>query len=191
MSYYSQYEKPISVNEHLISQIVETKVENFLQRQNEYGSTYCDKHFNHEKFVAQILYEIKEPGFEVRWCMGGRHGHYSGDFVSVSTEPEMDMENLDKFLLQHYPNIGFLQYKVITHKINKTTDGEGDFYGGHVDYGVKSLTYEALGDSLVEFGFLPEGKKINKEEVEQFIKQQYNQDWFNEKFPTKTKKLKK
>lgn len=192
MSYYNRQEKSISINENLVSQLIVIKIEDFLKQQHDNGTNYRDKYFTYDRFISQILENIKEPGFEVRWSMGGKHGHYSGDFVSVSAEPEMDMEDLDKFLLQHYPNIGFLQYKVITHKIDKTTDSAGDYYGGHVDYGVKSLTYEALGDSLVEFGYLLPGKKLNKEEIEDFIKKTYSQDWFKEQFPTKTeaKKLK-
>lgn len=132
---------------------------------------------SYEQFIYTSEHNLKRGQFEAQWSLGGTSCGYSGNTYTVSAEVETPMDDLDEFLIEKYPTIGFLQYKMIERKIERTTDDRGDYYGGSVSYGRKTLTYTALSETLVKYKLASDEGAVVTDLVK-FMKEKYSKEWF-------------
>jgi hypothetical protein len=116
----------VAINEYLIDKIMTPQVEALKE------SYYLPKY---DQFIKQLEGCMKKDGFSVTWSMGGTYGSYTGSIHETSGELEPPFSALDEFLLENFPNMGFLQYKYLEGKIQRYTDDERDYYGGSVTHG--------------------------------------------------------
>lgn len=132
---------------------------------------------SYEQFIYTSEHNLKRGQFEAEWSLGGTSCGYGGNTYTVSAEVETPMDDLDEFLIEKYPTIGFLQYKMIERKIARTTDDKGDYYGGTVSYGRKTLTYSDLSDTLVKYKLASDEGAVVTDLVT-FMKEKYSKEWF-------------
>ena len=84
--------------------------------------------------------DLKKPGV---W--GGTSGSCFSDSLStISPEIEPELKTLDEFFIEFYPQISFMQYKVISSFIDKDTFSDHDYYGGSTTHGKKQLTIQFI-----------------------------------------------
>lgn len=127
---------------------------------------------------------MAQNGFEASWSLGGTSGNCYDDKLShVSADPEGELDSLDDFLMEYYPNTSFLQYKIITRAINRKVQSHSDYYGGSTETAVKSLSYTDLDAAMVK------GKVLSSEDrmvdFDELVKQKAY-----EYMPEKTKEIK-
>lgn len=94
----------------------------------------------------------------VEWCVGGVTGGSCWDtgegpdpHHSVSSEPEPAFEYLDTILESMYPEITFLQYRILERKCVSTKDRhQSEYYGNYYEYRQKILDLRKLHEFLSE-----------------------------------------
>jgi hypothetical protein len=132
----------------------------------------------YEQFIYSMEHNLKRGQFEAEWSLGGTANGWGGHSHTVGAEVETALDGLDEFLIEKYPTIGFLQYKMIERKIERTTDNKGDYYGGSVTYGRKSLSYTDLSDTLVKYKLASnEGPVVT--DLSKLLREKYSPEWFS------------
>lgn len=174
--YYHNSQKNVSISQNFVDKILEDFIP-FYQQNNSY-----DTDLTHAQFIEQLVQRFSQPGFKVTWNMGGTWADYNGKMGSVSPDTEPEMNELDNFLIKHYPNMGIMHYRMIANAIEKTTEREGDFYGGSTTNGIKFLSYEKLNNLLVEHNYEQYSSILNHNTLTKYLEEKYNIDWFCENF---------
>jgi hypothetical protein len=95
------------------------------------------------------------------WTTGGRTGggwdrdNDEDTYHPRKSEPEPEMGELDKILELFYPNINFLQYKVLVKElITVSEEYSSDYYGNDEYYSRKKLSLKGLYEYLVDKGWV-------------------------------------
>jgi hypothetical protein len=91
------------------------------------------------------------------WSLGGTVGNCWNDHQSrVSSEPQpTSFFQFDDLLESVCPNINFLQYKKLYNNcVTTNTSGEGDYYGGYVEYAYFQYDIRNLYNQLIDMGFI-------------------------------------
>lgn len=189
---YSKNSAPYVINEEVGKALVDFLVSEYLQENESYYYTP-----NYDSFIKLTEdYGIKTGKFEVDWSLGGTYGHYSGSIETASPDLEQELDKLDSFLMHSYPQVTFLQYKMIGKKIKRDTHQDSDYYGGRTTRATKTLYYSDLADALVAIKIVSNKDTVDSNDLVKYLKETYTLDWFNEKFPeakpkTKSKAKKK
>ena len=162
------------VEETLISNLIEFFEKKWLSYQS---SSYFSESKEQASIsiVASIDHHIKK-GFEISWCMGGTINQ-DGDSRPVFPEIEPDLPFLDDFLMEYYPHISFMQYKVITRQIECKTKTDGDNYGGSTQDATKSLSLFDLSNSMVKSGIIAQPHLVPFSEMQDKIYNQHTPEY--------------
>lgn len=165
----SWYQKP----EIRVAQEVADHLVDFYMSQN---TPYRGQSYS--QFIYAAEHNLKKGMFEASWSLGGTSHGWGGHTHTVGAEAEAALDDLDEFLIENYPTIGFLQYKMIERKIERTSDDKSDYYGGSVTYGRKSLSYTDLSEVLVKYKLASgEGEVVT--DLLQVLKEKYSPEWFD------------
>lgn len=119
-----------------------------------------------EEYVHSMPYKFGVKGhyiprttLKIEWSTGG----YEGGNCWDDTEPryysngdcEPEFSDLDNILGKVCPQIGFLQYKALCKEvITYNTRSESEYYGNSTDYSSKSISVNALYNTLVSKGLV-------------------------------------
>lgn len=180
------------LNEFFFTHLLNDFIEDY-QASIEHNSKHYLGQISYEHFLNFITAKMLAPYYKTTWCLGGSYGDYNGGISSASPEVETDLEGLDSFLIKHYPNVSFMQYKMIEKKIEKKNEYESDYYGGSITNGCKQLSFTDFSNILVSLGLIPVGKLIDNHSYIYYIKECFPIEKFEEKFPvavTNSEKLK-
>lgn len=91
------------------------------------------------------------------WCLGGTSGNCWGDEKSIiSSDPQpISFTEFDNLLEKICPAIGFLQYKKLYNEtVTTEIKGDGDYYGGYVEYANYICNLSKLNEMLIEMGLI-------------------------------------
>lgn len=179
---YKNYEPEIKINEFVAQKMLADIVSNIQNSPSHFS--------NYKSFIETIHDQIslEKPYFQASWSLGGTWCDYTGRTGRVSPETPVELVVLDDFLMKHYPQTSFMQYKTISNNIQNISTSEGDYYGGSVDIAIKRITYEDLSDVLVQVGLEKPGQVLNRKQFEDFVTENYSTEWFEESFPKSAKK---
>lgn len=167
---------------HQLPEDFAKRLGNFLINQYLEDYSPSEKQSELANVHAKIDHALARNSFETSWSLGGISNSYSGRSHNVSAEPEAELNELDDFLLENYPNIGFLQYKKILQKMERSTDSNSDCYGGSTTTGIKKMNFSDLAQSLGKLNLIPEGLIMRGDEVADYFKKEvYNQEWLDQK----------
>lgn len=186
---HSKNSQSYTINEEVGYALVDFLVSDYLEKNESYYHLP-----NYNSFIQLVDdYGIKVGKFEVDWSLGGTYGHYSGNIETASPDIEQELDQLDAFLMHSYPQIGFLQYKMISKQIKRDTFQDSDYYGGRTTRATKTLFYTDLANALVAIKIVAQKDTIESYDMSKYLKERYSIEWFNEKFPpvkptTKAKK---
>lgn len=123
-----------------------------------YNKTYKDA----EHFFDRTL----KDGFSASWSLGGTWGNCWGGKGTSSPDVEPEMTQLDDFLIKNFPQVSYMQYKIIARKIDTQTHGNHDYYGGSTQEATKTLSFNDLHDALLEAKVVPDtDSKVNFTEL--------------------------
>lgn len=114
-----------------------------------------------------------EKGFETSWSLGGTSNNCWGDSSLVSPEIEPELPMLDEFFMEHYPTIGFMQYKIVTKAIVRDTYSDNDYYGGSTNNGKKSLSFADLSEALIKAKIITTPEVVRVSTLDCYIDQQF------------------
>lgn len=132
-----------------------------------YSKTYKDA----QHFFERAL----KDGFSTSWSLGGTWGNCWGNKGTSSPDVEPEMAELDDFLIKNFPQVSYMQYKVIARKIDTQTNSDHDYYGGSTQQAIKTLSFNDLNDALLEAKVVLETKdKVNfTESLKQRLKESF------------------
>lgn len=171
-----------SINEqvagHLISFFVQQYVE---QDYYHYSNSYPN-------FIKNMQMKFAVGEFKVDWSLGGTYGHYSGSMDTVEPEMEQDMIEFDQFLMHAYPHTNFMQYKILSQAVEKSTYRDSDYYGGQTTKAQKVLSFVNLSNALMKTKVEPTTATIDSSDLPKMLQETYTQQWFDETFPDTVKK---
>lgn len=105
---------------------------------------------------------------------------------TISPEIEPELKTLDEFFIEFYPQISFMQYKVISSFIDKDTYSDYDYYGGSTTHGKKQLTIQKLQEAFVKAKIIQPGNTVSNYSIEDNVKLMFS-DKIHEKFKPKNK----
>ena len=186
MSHYSNYE----INQQVAQNLVSFFVKEYVEQDYHYNNSY-------DKFIKYVTVPFDNAQFKVDWSLGGTYGHYSGGMNTAEPEIEPELTPLDNFLMHAYPQTSFMQYKVLSQAISRSTYGDSDYYGGRTTHAEKALTFADLSSVLTKVQLEPTNSMFDKKQIIDFVSEIYTKEWFLEVFPdtapkvTTTKKNKK
>ena len=153
------------------------KLLNFLTE--EFNNGYNTK--TQKNFINHMDHMFKN-GFKTSWSLGGTHGNCYGEKTESSAEMETDLTQLDDFIMSQYPNIGFMQYKMIERSITKNVQNDSDWYGGETKTASKEIDFGTLANVVV---------KVKMEEGREFVNvKELVEATAAELFPEKSKTIK-
>ena len=113
------------------------------------------------KYDKQYLEDryLKNECFEVEWTTGGTTGGtcWDTEHESVASEPEPELEELDRFLEVFCPEISFLLYKKLIRDLVKRRDrSDYEYYGNCYEKGIKTIDFRDLFNRLQELKLIKE-----------------------------------
>lgn len=122
--------------------------ENFIKHiEDQFNSSYYQKnHDDAKRFFNRTLQE----GFSASWSLGGTWGNCWGGKGTNPPDVEPEMTELDDFLIKHFPQTSYMQYKIIARKIDTHQSSDRDYYGGQSEKATKTLSFNDLHDALLE-----------------------------------------
>lgn len=101
-------------------------------------------------------YYIKLGYIEEQWTTGGLTGGSCwGDEANrpVSSEPEPELNALDRILEKICPNITLIQYKKLVHSVVSYRSGTNhEYYGNYYEYSSKRVYLENLERYVIQEG---------------------------------------
>lgn len=178
---YSHPNTDYQLNEQFAQYLLSFFVNNYVEQDHYFGHNYAS-------FIKEIELKFETPKFSVDWSLGGTYGSYNGDISPITPEIEPEMLQLDTFLMHAYPNINFMQYKILSHSIERTTETHKDWYNGRNNKAEKSLSFVDLSKALIKIKLEPSTHSIDKKDIINGISNTYSQDWFDATFPDTVKK---
>lgn len=96
--------------------------------------------------------------YQKTWTTGGRCGGNCWDAAAdqeIYPDPEPDMNLLDNLLEEVCPNLGVKQYRMLLSQVVQITDrSDYEYYGNYTDYGIKTIMFRDVYDSLVDMGVI-------------------------------------
>lgn len=164
---------------------------------NSWITTHSSYGYNPKQASASVIshigYAIKE-GFSTSWSLGGTSNNCWGDSHTVSAEVEPDLPYLDEFFIEFYPQVSFMQYKIVTKAVQTSTSSDSDYYGGNTTNGNKTLDFQSLSESMIKAKILNNPSLVRMSELNDYIKENYSTEKMEEIFKpavSKTKKINK
>ena len=131
--------------------------------EDQFSSSYYSKTY---KDAQHFFDRTLKDGFVAEWSMGGTWGNCWGDKGTSSPDVEPEMTELDNFLINNFPQVSYMQYKIIARKIDTQTSSDSDYYGGSTQKATKTLSFNDLHDALLEAKIVPDtDDKVNFTEL--------------------------
>lgn len=121
------------------------KLLNFLT--DEFNKGYNTQ--TQKNFIYHMEHAFKN-GFKTEWSLGGTYGNCYGEPTQASAEVESELTQLDDFIMSQYPQISFMQYKMIERSITKGVKPNSDYYGGETQTASKEISFSTLSDVAVK-----------------------------------------
>lgn len=144
------------------------------------------------KTIFSLVDLSLKEGFSTSWTLGGTSNNCWGDSSSVSVELEPDLPFLDEFFIAFYPQISFMQYKIVSKAIAYSTSYENDYYGGSTTQSHKKLGFEQLSSAMIKANVIINPSVVRLETLESYIIEKYSPDNLLHIFkPVQPKKKKK
>ena len=172
-----------NINQELIENLIKFFGNQFLNQGYFYSNTPSKVL---KDMIGNISYYI-EHGFKETWCLGWTIGSCFSDSLStISPEIEPELKTLDEFFIEFYPQISFMQYKVISSFIDKDTYSDYDYYGGSTTHGKKQLTIQKLQEAFVKAKIIQPENTVSNYSIEDNVKLMFS-DKIHEKFKPKNK----
>lgn len=136
-----------------------TKLLDFLT--DEFNNGYNTK--THTNFISCMHYAFKS-GFKTSWSLGGTTGNCYGEKREASAQMETGLDQMDDFIMKNYPQISFMQYKMIERAITRDIKSDKDWYGGETQEASKQISFSTLSDVAVNVKLEEGNDYINSDE---------------------------
>lgn len=108
-------------------------------------------HYQDSNDYQNFAQDMLNNYFNVSWSLGGTRGScWDEDGPhSVSANEEPSMNNLIDFLTDYYPQLSHEHYLDIMRCVEEKETSEGDYYGGCMYEGHKSMSFNTLAEFLI------------------------------------------
>lgn len=103
-------------------------------------------HYQDSEHYKNFAQDMLSDYFNVSWSLGGTRGSCWDEEGprSVSPSDEPSMHNLTDFLTDYYPQLSHEDYLDIMRSVEEKETSEGDYYGGCMYEGHKSISFTTL-----------------------------------------------
>lgn len=152
--------------------------------ENEFNSGYYTKTYKNAQQFFDLAIKI---GFNASWSLGGTWGNCWGEKDISSPDVEPEMKQFDDFLIKNFPQVSYMQYKIISRKIQTQTSSSHDYYGGSTQQATKNLSFNDLHDALLEAKVVPDTD--NKVNFTELLKQRLKESFMTDSDIEKEKTL--
>ena len=160
-----------------------------------FGDSWIDSHIGYgytpeqaSKYLIQHIEYCLEQGFNTTWSLGGVSNNCWGDSSPVSAEIEPELPFLDEFFIEFYPQVSFMQYKIVSKMIQRDSYSDSDYYGGSTQNGKKSLSFSDLSQGMIQAKIMTQPELVKISSLEDFIKESYCVEVLASTFKPKMKK---
>lgn len=180
------------LDQQLAQNLINFFGQSWLNNYSSYHSHYTAEQAS-ESVIQHIDYCFMH-GFEASWSLGGTSNNCYGGSDSVSAEIEPELPLLDEFLMEFYPQTSFMQYKIISKFIERSTHSDNDYYGGTTTNGNKKLDFSDLSQSLIKSQLIVDYNEVYCSDMDDYINEHYSAEKLSSIFKPavpKKKNLKK
>lgn len=179
--------------QYLIDKSLAKKLIDFFGQEwiNNYSSY---SHYTAEQAAKSAISHIEfymTKGFEITWSLGGTSNNCWGDSYSISAEIEPELPMLDEFFMEAYPAIGFMQYKIVTKAVQRSTYSDSDYYGGSTENGKKSLSFSDFSQAMIKAKVISDPQVVRLSDLDSYIQEQFGVEKMLSIFKPKVKKVSK
>lgn len=131
---------------------------------NSYLKRYSSS--NSESDYLDYIKETISKTFHASWSQGGTYGScWDDELTEVAEEHEPDLEGLNNFLVQYFPDLPSDDYYEIKSCIHYDSSSDSDYYGGCTYTGHKSVGLEDIADVLTELLYKEETDIIDFDDL--------------------------
>lgn len=160
------------IDKSLAQKLIDFFGNQWIESYNNYYNQYKPKDV--ARIIKETIQYRIENGFSTDWSLGGISNNCWGDSQPVGVEIEPDLPMLDEFFIEHYPLIGFMQYKIVTKSIVRDTYSDGDYYGGSTQHGKKTLSFADLSQALIKAKVITQPEIVSISTMDSYIDQQFS-----------------
>lgn len=156
------------IDKQLAKNLIDFLANSWITEHSSYG--YSPKQAS-ESVISYINHAIAK-GFSISWSLGGTSNNCWLHSVHAEVEPELPY--LDEFFIDFYPQISFMQYKIVSKSVKFSTSYNSDYYGGSTSNGNKSLDFQSLSESMIKAKILTNPSIVRISELNHYINNNYS-----------------
>lgn len=176
-----------TIDQSLAKQLIDFFGKSWISSYTGYGYTPEQA----SKGVIQHIEYYLSKGFETSWSLGGISNNCWGDSSPVSAEIEPELPFLDEFFIEFYPQVSFMQYKIVNKLVSRDTYSDGDYYGGSTQNGKKSLSFADLSQGMIQAKIITNPQLVIISSLKDYIDENYSVQVMSATFPPKKAKKSK